>query len=133
MLAVRSEHPNVVDLLCKRGSDMHTHGFDNVDPIEYAINKRNLYLSDVLMKHERQISSQMSSTSSSSTEHSNNSSVQLSLTAATPHALIKQSAVKEDFNSNSSLTGLLQQKQEEHLRQEQENNSTANDSMFLSD
>lgn len=52
MLAVRSEHAAVVDLLCKRGCNMHTHGFDNIEPIDYAINKRNLYLSDVLMKHE---------------------------------------------------------------------------------
>lgn len=54
MLAVRSEHAAVVDLLCKRGCNMHAHGFDNIDPIDYAINKRNLYLSDVLMRHERQ-------------------------------------------------------------------------------
>lgn len=54
MLAVRSDHPEVVDALCKRGCDMHTHGFDNIDPIDYALSKRNLYLSDVLLKHERQ-------------------------------------------------------------------------------
>ena len=54
MLAVRSDHPEVVDTLCKRGCDMHTHGFDNIEPIDYALSKRNLYLSDVLMKHERQ-------------------------------------------------------------------------------
>lgn len=54
MLAVRSDHPSVVDVLCKHGCNMHTHGFDNIEPIDYAINKRNLYLSDVLMKHERQ-------------------------------------------------------------------------------
>lgn len=54
MLAVRSDHPAVVDVLCKHGCNMHTHGFDNIEPIDYAMNKRNLYLSDVLMKHERQ-------------------------------------------------------------------------------
>ncbi len=54
MLAVRSEHAAIVDLLCKRGCNMHTHGFDNMEPINYALNRGNLYLSDVLMKHEQQ-------------------------------------------------------------------------------
>ena len=59
MLAVRSEKTDLVDLLCKRGCNMRVQGFDHVEPIEYAINKRNLYMSDVLMKHER-LSSQNS-------------------------------------------------------------------------
>ena len=56
MLAVRSEHSNLVDLLCKYGCNRHVIGFDHIDPIDYAINKRNQYLSDVLLKHERKIS-----------------------------------------------------------------------------
>lgn len=52
MLAVRSEHSAVIDALCKRGCDIHTSGFENVGPIDYAKNKKNLYLSDVLMKHD---------------------------------------------------------------------------------
>lgn len=73
MLAVRSEHANVVDLLCARGCDMHTHGFDNIDPIDYAVNKRNLYLSDVLMKHERQhLNSTSSNLSNEASNHNSN-------------------------------------------------------------
>lgn len=52
MLAVRSEHAAVVDALCKRGCDLHAQGFDNIDPLDYAKNKKNLYLSDVLLKHD---------------------------------------------------------------------------------
>jgi len=53
MLAVRSEHTPVVDLLCQRGCNLHTTGFDKIEPLNYALNKRNRYMSDVLMKHER--------------------------------------------------------------------------------
>ena len=53
MLAVRSEHTPVVDLLCQRGCNIHTTGFDKIEPLNYALNKRNRYMSDVLMKHER--------------------------------------------------------------------------------
>ena len=69
MLAVRSDHTDVVNTLCKRGCNMHTHGFDNIDPIEYAVSKRNLYLSDVLMKHEQE-RQHLSTASTSSLEHS---------------------------------------------------------------
>jgi ankyrin repeat protein len=55
MLAVRSEHAAVVDAMCKRGCDMHTSGFDHIEPIDYAKTKRNLYLSDVLTKHEARL------------------------------------------------------------------------------
>ncbi len=55
MLAVRSEHSAVVDAMCKRGCDLHTPGFDNLEPIDYAKTKKNLYLSDMLSKHEARI------------------------------------------------------------------------------
>ena len=42
----------VVDALCKRGSNVHAPGFDSIGPIDYALNKKNAYLSDVLMKHD---------------------------------------------------------------------------------
>jgi ankyrin repeat protein len=70
MLAVRSEHSSVVDLLCQRGCDVHTQGFDRIQPIDYAVNKRNMYLSEMLLKHERRQSS-----NSSSTGQINNSSL----------------------------------------------------------
>ena len=53
MLAVRSEHSAVVDLLCKHGCNRHAVGFDKIDPIDYAISKRNQYVSDILLKHDR--------------------------------------------------------------------------------
>ena len=71
MLAVRSEHAAVVDLLCQRGCNMHAHGFDDIDPLDYALNKRNLYLSDVLLKHERQHLNSVSSTNSVDTSITN--------------------------------------------------------------
>ena len=46
MLAVRSEHLSIVDTLCKRGCSV-SH-----DSVDYAKNKRNLYLSDMLLKHQ---------------------------------------------------------------------------------
>ncbi len=105
---------------------MHTHGFDNVDPIEYAINKRNLYLSDVLMKHERQLSTQMSNSGETTTTTAN-------------HSMIKNKNKNDDsaidFSSNISLTGLLHQQQEEHDRKQSaisiSNNLT--DQVFQSD
>ncbi len=55
MLAVRTEHSAVVDAMCKRGCDLHTSGFDNIKPMDYAKNKKNLYLSDMLSKHEARL------------------------------------------------------------------------------
>jgi len=49
MLAVRSNHADVVNSLCKKGSNLKT---GNVDPLEYAMNQHNSFLSDVLIKHE---------------------------------------------------------------------------------
>ena len=66
MLAVRSEHSALVDLLCKHGCNRHVLGFDHIDPIDYAINKRNQYLSDVLLKHERKLYTPVSLGGSSS-------------------------------------------------------------------
>lgn len=107
MLAVRSEHASVVDLLCKRGCNMHTHGFDNVEPIEYAINKRNLYLSDILIQHERQFSTQMSGSGLNA---------ELSTVPASQNISLKKSSNDDDFNSNASLTALIHQQQDEHNR-----------------
>jgi hypothetical protein len=119
---------------------MHTHGFDNVDPIEYAINKRNLYLSDVLMKHERQLSTQMSNSGETTTTNTTTTATTHTTTTAN-HPMIKNknnnnnddSAI--DFSSNISLTGLLHQQQEEHDRKQSaisiSNNLT--DQVFQSD
>jgi ankyrin repeat protein len=71
ILAVRSEHSAIVDYLCSKGSDVHTVGFDKMDPISYSMNKRNLYMSDVLIKHElRQTSDSASSSFNESLIHS---------------------------------------------------------------
>lgn len=124
ILAVRSDHPAVVDFLCKRGCNMHAHGFDNIDPIDYAINKRNLFLSDVLMKHERL---HLNSPQTSINEHSHVSTSQ------------NKSQNKNFTNENHgemknapSLTTLIQQEQEQH-QQLEEKNKNANDSLFHSD
>ncbi len=66
MLAVRSEHTAVVDTLCKRGCQVHT------DSIEYAKNKRNLYLSDVLLKHHTASNTSLSSPLASDSLNQNN-------------------------------------------------------------
>lgn len=139
MLAVRSEHTSVVDLLCKRGCNMHTHGFDNIDPVEYAINKRNLYLSEVLMKHERQFSQTSAGSEVPSSPLSNQSTTSPTATTTTAAAAIgstsnqqilrKKDSLNDDFNSNVSLTGLLHKQQEEHNRI----NQIKNDSVFQSD
>lgn len=110
LLAVRSEHAAVVDLLCKRGCDLHTHGFDNVEPIDYAINKRNLYLSDVLMKHERQHLTSASSTLSNEANNHNNSQQNNS------QRILSQ-------NENINHSSLSENKEPQ----------TMNDSVFLSD
>lgn len=110
MLAVRSEHAAVVDLLCKRGCNMHTHGFDNIDPIDYAINKRNLFLSDVLMKHERQ---QLSSASSNISNDGHSQQV-------AGHSQLNNS------QTSSGSTPITQNKQEHHAQ-------SLNDSVFQSD
>lgn len=106
LLAVRSEHPAVVDVLCKRGCNMHAHGFDNLEPIEYALNKRNPYISEVLLKHEKQ--------------HSTGSNSASATTTTTLH-------------QNQSLTTLLHEQQEEHFKLEEQNqNQSANDSSIFS-
>ena len=123
MLAVRSEHASVVDLLCKRGCNMHTHGFDNVEPIEYAINKRNLYLSDILIQHERQLSTQMSGSGLNA---------ELSTVPASQNISLKKSSNDDDFNSNASLTALIHQQQDEHNRLN-DLKPQSNDPVFQSD
>jgi ankyrin repeat protein len=70
MLAVRAEHPAIVDFLCSKGSDLHTMGYDKIDPISYAMNKRNLYMSDVLIKHESRKNFSSTSSLSESFTHS---------------------------------------------------------------
>ena len=149
MLAVRSDHTAVVDALCKRGCNMHTHGFDNVDPIEYAMNKRNLFLSDVLMKHERQhlnstgsmpIDNNNNVNNSNNNNVSNNSNLPLASTishtssiktTANNHHLtsIDENKIENDYqppklplldnNKRNSLTSMLHQQQEEHQKLEQ--------------
>lgn len=115
MLAVRSDHAEVVDALCKRGCNMHTHGFDNIEPIDYALNKRNLYVSDVLMKHERQHihltqpqSSPTSTTTALATTNATTSTVGAPITTASPEA---EEILTE---KRRSLTTLLLEQQEVH-------------------
>ncbi len=146
MLAVRSDHSAVVDALCKRGCNMRAHGFDNVDPIEYAMNKRNLFLSDVLMKHERQQINSAGSmpvdNNNNSNNNTNNNSSPLSSTNSQTSS-IKTTAnnqhltsidenknenddqvprlplLDSDSNKRNSLTSMLHQQQEEHQKLEQ--------------
>ena len=103
MLAVRSEHSALVDLLCKRGANRHVLGFDNIDPIDYAINKRNQYLSDVLLKHERTLSASVDCFSSS---------------------LNESKSVLDELKSDSSI---------QHEEQDRSNNIYSNCSVFQSD
>lgn len=135
MLAVRSDHPAVVDVLCKRGCDMHTQGFDNIEPIDYAINKRNLYLSDVLMKHERQHNY------TGNVDSNHNQQVQHSQLQAHHHSFGLHG---HDSNNNNltpikecpSLSTLVYQQQELHQKEDEEKtkiNAAPNDSVFQSD
>lgn len=79
---------------------MHTHGFDNIDPIDYAINKRNLFLSDVLMKHERQqLSSASSNISNDGHQHSLNNS-QHNNQASTESTPITQNTTNNNSNNH---------------------------------
>ena len=112
MLAVRSEHAAVVDLLCKRGCNLHTHGFDNIDPIDYAINKRNLFLSDVLMKHERQ---QLNSAPSGNDDSH------------------KQVNVSQQDNHASSRSHLIESNTTRDNNSRREQLQSLNDSVFQSD
>lgn len=73
MLAVRSEHAAVADLLCTKGSNVHATGYENIDPVHYALSKRNLFLSDVLLKHERHNLNSTSSTQSMNDSFANSS------------------------------------------------------------
>ena len=103
MLAVRSEHAAVVDLLCQRGCNMHAHGFDDIDPLDYALNKRNLYLSDVLMKHERQHLNSVSSTNSVDTNMPNHlNSPTLSANAANSTATKISNITNDEIASTPS-------------------------------
>lgn len=124
MLAVRSDHPEVVDALCKRGCDMHTHGFDNIDPIDYAINKRNLILSDVLMKHERHhtasgahnASVNTSTTTTSSHDDSSSSANNTSVNSPTVSTTTTQPIIHphnlSTIKENISLASLIQKEQD---------------------
>ena len=129
MLAVRSDQPAVVDFLCKRGCNMHTHGFDNIDPIDYAINKRNLFLSDVLMKHERL---HLNSPQTSINEHNNNSNISNSQTKSHNKNFSNDNHDGSELKNAPSLTTLIQEEQE-HRQQQEEKNKNANDSLFHSD
>lgn len=100
MLAVRSEHPAVVDALGKRGCDLHAQGFDNIDPLDYAKNKKNLYLSDVLLKHDavsRQ-NSQSSTHSSSGGQHPHHRS---STFSDRNNSILEQDEEEESGSSNN--------------------------------
>jgi ankyrin repeat protein len=133
MVAVRAEHANVVDLLCKHGCDIHTHGFDNIEPMQYAINKRNLYMSDVLMKHERQnphvstspgvpptIYENPVNVSSSNASDSNlTSSIATAINNNAPSPTSRVD-VNNNLKPNLSLSSLLQQQQEMHEQQQQQ-------------
>jgi len=125
---------------------MHTHGFDNIDPIEYAMNKRNLFLSDVLMKHERQ---HLNSTGSIPIDNNNNQVISNNnnnsqLVSTISHASsikntnnhhltsIDENKNETDFqspklplldtnmNKRNSLTSMLHQQQEEHQKLEEQ-------------
>ncbi len=123
MLAIRSEHTAIVDILCKRGCNMHTHGFDNIDPIDYAFNKRNLYLSDVLMKHERQNLNLNSSNEAGKISNNNSSSNTVINNHAllTKNLLIEESILEE--NQKNMANEEIREKKQSHL----------NDSVFQSD
>jgi hypothetical protein len=101
---------------------MHTHGFDNIDPIDYAINKRNLYLSDVLMKHERQHFNSASSNEGGNNNTGNNSNTLINSQALHAKTLLIGQAVAEE---DQQITG-----SEESSDKRQ---SSLNDSVFQSD
>ena len=116
MLAVRSDHPSIVDSLCKRGCNTHTQGFDNIEPIDYAINKRNLFISDVLMKHERQ---HLNSASSSLTESVNYNKINENSNQKNPGQSSSLNAATnsdsdESIRPNVSLTSLIHHEQDKH-------------------
>lgn len=114
MLAVRSNQLGVVDILCKRGCNLHTQGFDHMEPIDYAINKRNLFISDVLMKHERQ---HLNSTSSSVNESLSNN-----------HNQSDDLMNKNSKQKSNSLTSLIHEEQQKHIK---EQNSKHDDSALF--
>lgn len=120
MLAVRSDHPAVVDVLCKHGCNMHTHGFDNIEPIDYAMNKRNLYLSDVLMKHERQ------NISTDHNQHHHNENQTHSV-----HGHDSNNNNLEPIKECPSLSTLVYQQQEIHQHQQEQ--EKAEETVFQSD
>ena len=124
MLAVRSDHPAVVDVLCKHGCDMHTHGFDNIEPIDYAMNKRNLYLSDVLMKHERQ---------NIGTEHNHQHHHHQENHSHSVHAHDSNNNNLETIKECPSLSTLVYQQQEIHQHSEQQAQEKPEETVFQSD
>jgi ankyrin repeat protein len=101
MLAVRSEHSTLVDLLCKHGCNRHALGFDHIDPIDYAINKRNQYLSDVLLKHERKLYTPVSQCGSSPLNES--SSLGPNLHNSIIDDLKSDSSIQHEDTANKSL------------------------------
>jgi ankyrin repeat protein len=113
MLAVRSNQLGVVDMLCKRGCNLHTQGFDHMEPIDYAINKHNLFISDVLMKHERQ---HLNSASSSINESSNNNNNNHN------HNQADDLTNKNTKQNSTSLTSLIHEEQQKHTKKQQHSN-----------
>lgn len=121
MLATRSNYLEVVDTLCKRGCNMHAHGFENIEPIDYALSKRNLYLTEVLMKHGGQHTT-TSPTTTTTTATTKSSSPSPSTSAAAPIMTSipkpnpnEDDPVKQTLTENrESLTGLLLEQQEAH-------------------
>jgi ankyrin repeat protein len=115
MLAVRSNQLGVVDMLCKRGCNLHTQGFDHMEPIDYAINKHNLFISDVLMKHERQ---HLNSASSSINESSNNNNNNHNHN----HNQADDLTNKNTKQNSTSLTSLIHEEQQKHTKKQQHSN-----------
>lgn len=102
MLAVRSEHSSIVDLLCRHGCNRHTIGFDKIDPIDYAISKRNQYVSDILLKHDRKESPSQECCLSSLNDSANNNSMteELKSDNSMQHASINDSTSCPVFQSD---------------------------------
>ena len=127
MLAVRSEHSNLVDLLCKYGCNRHVLGFDHIDPIDYAIGKRNQYLSDVLLKHERKFSYTVSNDGCSSSLNEISSHLSLNLHNSAIDELRTDSSIQQEELDKSNVSNC-----NEDL-QNKSSNLDSNYSVFQSD
>ena len=116
MLAVRSNQLGVVDILCKKGCNLHTQGFDHIEPIDYAINKHNLFISDVLMKHEKQ----HLNSNSSINEGGNNVTAEnfnKAVNNSQFSKFIEEEPASTNIKPNTSLTSLLHHEQDKHLKE----------------